>query len=235
MTTNTTPKRIQIIQHVPFEGPGSLLPIFEAYGDSVAFTRLYAGEPLPKIDSFDWLVIMGGPMGVADEQAYPWLAAEKPFIRQAIEQQKVVLGICLGAQLIAAALGASVRKNPEREIGWFPVKCTPNACRFGFSEAHTVFHWHGETFDLPPQAELLASSPACANQAFSVGDHVLALQFHPEATRQTVAVMITHCSDELVPANFVQSAGELTVDNEHLAEAFSLCQGIVEALRTLNP
>lgn len=224
--------RIHIIQHVAFEGPGSLLPIFEAAGDSVAYTKLFAGEQLPAVDDLDWLVVMGGPMGVNDEKQYPWLGPEKAFIREVIEAEKIVLGICLGSQLIAAALGARVRRNPLPEIGWFPVTFSPEAKDFGFPEKMTVFHWHGDTFDLPSGAVVLAKSEGCLNQAFSLGNRVLALQFHPEATAQTVQGMISHCGHELVAGEFIQSAKELAAEHSHWSESLSCTRRIVESLRS---
>lgn len=222
---------IQILQHVPFEGPGSLLDHFHAAGDSVTFTDLYSGEPLPSIEAFDWLVVMGGPMGVNDEAEFPWLVSEKALIREAINSGKIVLGICLGSQLIASALGAAVTKNAHKEIGWFPIRCTSEASTFGFPRELTVFHWHGDTFALPAGAVALASSEGCANQGFAIGNRVLALQFHPEVTPAALAGMAQHCRAELVPGRFVQQESELAVNDGRFEEAFELTGRLVRALR----
>ena len=112
--------RVHYLQHVPFEGIGSMEPFLIDGGHRVSSTRLYLRATLPPIDAFDWLIVMGGPMGVGDEGRYKWLAREKAFIKAVVESGKIVLGICLGAQLIAEALGAAVTKNRCREIGWFP-------------------------------------------------------------------------------------------------------------------
>jgi len=208
--------RIHYLQHVPFEGLGSMAPYFSDRGDQVTGTHLYHEALLPQLDVFDWLIIMGGPMGVHDERNYPWLKREKVFIQSAVAAGKIVLGICLGAQLIAEALGAKVYRNPCREIGWFPVKLSDQ-------EAHTVlkgvfprefeaFHWHGDTFDIPASGHLLASSPACPNQAFIVGDHVIGLQFHLESTPDSVRGLIENCGHELDGSAFVQTEADMLAE-----------------------
>src|SRR5262245_17290143 len=148
--------RVRVLQHVAFEGPAALAPALRAAGHDVAHTRLDLGEPLPALADFDWLVVMGGPMSVHDEREHAWLAPEKRLVRAAVEGGRRVLGVCLGAQLIAAALGAAVTRNREREIGWFPVARAPGAEASPFARAlpsrFPAFHWHGETFALPPGA-----------------------------------------------------------------------------------
>ena len=150
--------------------------------------------------SIFWLIVMGGPMSVNDERQYPWPTAEKKFIADAIANGKIVLGVCLGAQLIANALGARVYPNHHREIGWFPVEgVTPEKTSvLGtlFPSQMNTFHWHGETFDLPEHAIHLARSEGCEHQAFCIGDRVLGLQFHLEAT----PVMIRNRCSINVPA-----------------------------------
>ena len=192
------------LQHVSFETPGLLSDHFREKAFSVSTTALYRGEPLPSSPDFDILVIMGGPMSVHDEQDFPWLWDEKALIAAAIGQKKKVLGICLGAQLIAEVTGGLVYPNPEMEIGFWPVQWKS---RPGKDEV--FFHWHGETFDLPPGAELLASSPACLNQAFRLGEQVLGIQFHPEVTPGLIRAMIDHEGDQLVDAPYIQPAGEM--------------------------
>nr|WP_242467385.1 gamma-glutamyl-gamma-aminobutyrate hydrolase family protein [Thiocapsa imhoffii] len=182
-----------------------------ARGAQWSYTRFYDEATLPvHLQELDLLILMGGPMSVNDTAQLPWLEPEKEFVRRAIEQGIPTLGICLGAQLIASALGARVYPNLEKEIGWFPVSAVrENAVQpapaWGFPPAIPVFHWHGETFDLPPGATRLAFSTACANQAFHLGEQVLGLQFHLETTPVTAAAIIEQCRDELVPGPWVQS------------------------------
>ena len=143
---------------------------------------------MPDADGYDALIFLGGPMSVNDD--LPYLAREMEWIRQAVAQRRPVLGICLGAQLIARALGATVRSNAAKEIGWYDLRFTDAAASdplFQGLSLETVFHWHGETFDLPPGAELLASSELCRNQAFRLGDGVYGLQFHLEVTPEMIA------------------------------------------------
>jgi GMP synthase-like glutamine amidotransferase len=165
------------------------------------------------MDLFDWLVVMGGPMGVYDELQYPWLAAEKNFIRKSIDAGKAMIGICLGAQLIAEILGAKVFKNQYKEIGWFPVELTPAAAGskvFNFlPDRFVAFHWHGDTFTLPKGAAHLARSKGCENQAFLYKDRVLGLQFHLESTPQSVKDLAENCENEVAPDEYIQSIEDI--------------------------
>ena len=200
------------LQHVPFEGLGSIAQWLEANHAEVSATRLFADEALPEVADLDLLIVLGGPMSANDETAFPWLAAEKRFIRATIAAGKAVIGICLGAQLIASAQGAAVRRNATPEIGWFPITATPVGNAPGlvaFPPELSVFHWHGETFDLPSGARRLASSAACENQAFQLGRRVIGLQFHLETTPDAARAIVRHCKDELLPAPFVQSSAEI--------------------------
>lgn len=205
--------RAHVLMHVDFEGPGSMATWFAAHGHSLSYTRFYEDIPaLPELGQIDVLVIMGGPMSVNDESEFPWLVTEKQFVRAAIQAGKAVLGVCLGAQMIASALGARVYPNHAKEIGWFPVRAAGTEQEgdvFAFPERIEVFHWHGETFDLPAGAELLASSEACRNQAFQWGARAIGLQFHLETTAQTAWRIVENCRDELVPGDYVQ--GEQTI------------------------
>ncbi|HLB31154.1 MAG TPA: gamma-glutamyl-gamma-aminobutyrate hydrolase family protein [Gammaproteobacteria bacterium] len=199
------------LQHVPFEGPGSIEPALTAAGYTLGHTRFFETAALPDPRDIDLLVVMGGPMSVNDEQEFPWLIAEKKFIRAIIEAGKPVLGICLGAQLIASAMGARIYKNKENEIGWFPVEGVTAAGMetFAFPEKLEVFHWHGETFDLPPGATRLARSGACENQAFQLGARVIGLQFHLEMNPGLLRTMIEGGWDELATGRYVQTEPEI--------------------------
>lgn len=204
--------RAHVLQHVSFEGPGSIEPWLRRCGYDMTQTSFFSESPmLPEPESLDLLIVMGGPMSVHDTAAYPWLVDEKTFIRRVIEAGKSVLGICLGAQLIAAAMGAGVRRNHQKEIGWFPVYGVPasEGALFTFPLETTVFHWHGETFDLPPGAVQLARSAACENQAFQLGPSVMGLQFHLETTPETLADLVAHCRHELVASAYVQNEEDI--------------------------
>lgn len=160
------------------------------------------------------LIVMGGPMSVNDDATIAWIAAEKAFIKQAIDAGKIVMGICLGAQFIASVLGATVYKNSQKEIGWFPLhkmEISPTNST-SLSETitlllsnQTVFHWHGETFQLPENAVGLLSSEACVNQAFLYRDSVLGLQFHVEMDETSIDTIVDNCRAELIPSEYIQT------------------------------
>ncbi len=218
--------KIHWLQHVPFEGLGCIAPWLAENRHDVSCTRLWAGDSFPVIETGDGLIVMGGPMGVYDEAVYPWLAEEKEFIKQAIAQNKPVLGICLGAQLIAEVLGAKVWKNDQREIGFFPIfgkkaalteQRPPGGLRsvatasndWEFPENFMAFHWHGDTFGIPDGAVHLASSAATKNQAFIFNDNVLALQFHLETTEESLMSLYKNCSGEITAGPFIQTLEQM--------------------------
>lgn len=209
--------RVHVFQHVPFEGLGALEPWLAARGATITWTRFFADAAIPDCDAYDWLIAMGGPMSVNDEAALPWLRDEKRAIATAIDAGKTVLGVCLGAQLVASACGARVFANREREIGWWPIERVAGAEAHpigrAFPERTEVFHWHGETFELPPGAVHLVRSEGCEAQAFALGDRVAALQFHLETTRESARALIEHCPEDLKPGRYVQSADEILRDD----------------------
>lgn len=187
--------------HASFEGIGCIGQWIMDNKHFIDYTLFYEHKyELPNIDNIDWLIVMGGPMSVNNEEKYPWLVEEKQFIRTAIEKGKTVIGICLGAQLIASALGAAVYKNKQKEIGWLNVEQTEEGKRIfpfsTFGERFKVFHFHGETFDLPEGSTLIYSSEYCKNQAFAYKKRVLGFQFHLETTTRLVHAMIEHCHNE---------------------------------------
>ncbi len=212
--------RIHTFMHVPFEGLGCIEPWTSANNHSVSYTRFYETHQLPGIDDIDWLIVMGGPMGVYDESVYPWLVEEKSFIKQAIERNKTVLGICLGSQLIAGVLGAKVHPNKQKEIGWFEITLSETAKRHplfeNFENHFPVFHWHGDTYELPTGSTRLISSEVCLNQAFLYKENVLGLQFHFEATEQTLKEMVENGKQELVQSATVQSAEQILSQTENI-------------------
>lgn len=224
---------VHILQHVPFEGLGSIETWLRTAGCDITRTPFFETTDLPPSDEVDFLIIMGGPMSVNDEGEFPWLIDEKRFIRGCIERGKSVLGICLGAQLIANALGARVYRNPEKEIGWFPIQALPSneGEIFRFPSPIKVFHWHGETFDLPAGAVHLARSEGCENQAFQIGRSVIGLQFHLETTPETAREIIGHCRNELTPSAYVQSeATMLSVPREQYQAINNLMSDLLNFL-----
>lgn len=202
--------RAVFLQHAPFEGPARLGPLLRDRGYAVEVVPVFEGGPLPDLRTADLVVATGGPMSVNDEDDLAWIAPEKRALREAIGARVPTLGICLGAQLIASSLGAAVRSNDEREVGWFgvhAVRAEPLA--EAVAAPARVLHWHGERWDVPVGARLLASSEACETQAFAIDDHVLGLQFHLEMDRDAAAALVEHCPDDLAPGAFVQSAGDI--------------------------
>lgn len=180
-------------------------------GYEITYTRFFESPKLPDVEKVDLLIIMGGPMSVKDEAEFPWLTSEKEFIRNVITLGKPVLGVCLGAQLIASAMGAKVYPNQVKEIGWFPVQGVMHnsGAILGFPPSLDVFHWHGETFDLPQGATLIARSEGCENQAFQIGSAVIGLQFHLETTPESAMEIVSNCRNELVPSKYVQTEEQI--------------------------
>jgi GMP synthase (glutamine-hydrolysing) len=182
--------KVVAFRHVPFEDLGLIAGALSERNISIEYADLHhEGAALPSTDTAAGLIFMGGPMSANDSLEY--LRCEMGLIRLAAERQQPVLGVCLGAQLIAKALGAPVYRNPRKEIGWFDVHLTEAGRRDPLfqkaASVETVFHWHGETFDLPAEAQWLAYSEACKNQAFRIGHHVYGLQFHLEVTPGMIA------------------------------------------------
>lgn len=189
-------KTVNVIRHLAFEDLASFESVLEINGYRINYIEAadlsLNPEDLSQLDplSDELLVILGGPISVNDAALFPFIEAEINMLSKRIKQDKPTLGICLGAQLIARALGANIYAGKEKEIGWSKLSLTvsgeQSALRFLGEEHCSMLHWHGETFDLPEKAELLASSQAYENQAFSYGDKILALQFHPEITQHSM-------------------------------------------------
>ncbi len=205
--------KLHYLQHVFFETPGAILDWAKKNKIQATGAHLYKNEPLPSLDDFDFLLVMGGPMGVQDEHLYPWLSPEKKFIESAIKAGKKVVGICLGAQLVAHALGARVYKSAFKEIGWFPIDWSDEARRPGLfphlPQTQEVFHWHGDMFDIPEGAVRLAKSVGCENQAFLYDEQVLGFQCHLEITEEIIRAAVKEGAVELVSAPYIQSAAEM--------------------------
>jgi GMP synthase-like glutamine amidotransferase len=228
------PKRIHFLQHVSYEGLGGIDSWIQAQGVQLNGTRFFEEVALPDTASVQALIVMGGPMSVHDEAKFKWLAAEKKFIEQVIRDGKPVLGICLGAQLIADVLGARVYPAAHREIGWFPVELTDKGKSDRIMQAlppvFTGFHWHGETFDIPDGAVHLARSAACENQAFSYNGNVLALQFHPEVTVPLAQLLVMRAKEDLKPGEFVQTETEILGNKNGVRQNGNYIVGLMNAL-----
>lgn len=213
INTNYKPLRIHFFQHISFEGLANIETWCVEKGHSLSGTKFFENSALPELSDMDWLIIMGGPMSVYDEEKFTWLAAEKQFIKKASQAGKTIIGICLGAQLLAEILGAKVYQNDYKEIGWFPVALTSegqeNQLFSNFENDATVFHWHGDTFDLPRKAVHLAQSEACKNQAFLYNKKILGLQFHLEMNEQSLKEMLENGASELISAKYIQTKNEI--------------------------
>ena len=223
--------KLHWLQHVPFEGLGTIEEWASAQGAELSRTRLFAGEQLPEIRTVDWLIVMGGPMGIHDHGEYPWLVEEKEFIKAAIDAGKTVLGICLGAQLITDVLGAKVYAGPQKEIGWFPIRRSAEAPEL-LPEELTVFHWHGDTFEIPAGATRLASSEACANQGFIYNDRVVGLQFHLETTPASMEALVENCGIELIDAPGIQPADQMRGGLSNLKGIHAAMRHVLDTLHT---
>ncbi len=226
--------RIHIFQHASFESPGFIEEWAKEKNYPVTLTRFYEPSSLPDLQDFEWLIIMGGPMGVYDEDKFPWLKDEKLFIKKAIDNGKIVLGICLGSQLIAASLGAKVYPNKFKEIGWWNIKLSEEAKESylfkSLPDEIKVFQWHGDTFDLPKGAVQLAESEVCKNQAFIYKEKILALQFHCEVTENSLQEMLKESNNELKKEKYVQTAEGIGKQKNLILENNKILSIILERL-----
>lgn len=227
---------IEVFQHVPFEDSARMADWARERGHRVHTTRWFAGESPPPMADCDMLFVMGGLMGTYDEADYPWLAAVKRSLRDAIDAGIKIVGVCLGAQLLAEGLGGRVYPNPlGREIGWWPVQTTPAArgtVLFGPEPPTTVpaFQWHGDTFDLPPGATNLATSPAAAHQCFELDRRIVAMQFHWDYSAESIRRMHCHCSAELTDAPAIQPAEKHLPAEAELASTGKLLFAMLDRL-----
>jgi GMP synthase-like glutamine amidotransferase len=205
-----TKLNITVLQHSDNTPPGTLTAWLESRGHHVDIRLMHANSSLPNLRDTDWVIVLGGAMNVDDTIEFPWLIAEKAFLKSAVDEGKPCLGLCLGGQLLAQTLGGEVRKNATWEAGWFPVK-------FVDGSTVTVFQWHQDTFSLPHGAERLATNEITANQAFKFGEHVIGIQFHPESTREWVESF--YDEDPYPTGPYVQQPKELTAGaDQHLAK-----------------
>jgi GMP synthase-like glutamine amidotransferase len=211
--------RIHSLEHEPFEGLANIEVWAKNKGHTISRTLLFNKEEFPDINEFDWLIIMGGSMNIYEEEKYSWLREEKNFIAQAIANKKIVLGICLGSQLIADVLGGKVSKNKYKEIGWFPVKLrneARNSFIFGSLPYEFIaFHWHGDIFRIPSGSVRMAQSKGCENQAFEYG-RAIGLQFHIEYSAESINLMFKNCGAEIVEGKYIQKPDEIVSQIENV-------------------
>lgn len=214
--------RLHCIQHVSYEGPGAIEKWAMKNGHVLTYTRRFASGLVPTLPEFDWLIVMGGPMGVHDTHIFPWLREDKRIIENALSSKKTVLGICLGAQLLADVLGARVYSSDYKEVGWHNVHLTEEALSSpvwaGVPRDLQVFQWHGDTFDLPLGAVRAVKGHVCENQAFLCGK-AIALQFHLESTLEDARKLVQECPDDLAPGPYVQTPQQFLSDDRPFVEA----------------
>jgi len=197
--------RIHALFHTEYEDLSFIKQWANNHNHMMSYTRSYNNDLLPEPDSFDWLIVMGGPMSVHDDEKYPWLVDEKHLIRQSIDNGKTIIGVCLGAQLIAHCLGATVQPSRVKEIGWLPIRLTEEGQSHPLlqdlpKQAFSVFHWHGDGFDCPQGATAIATSEAWANQGFiyqtplhkELGTWVMCWQCHFEVTKESIVKMVAN-------------------------------------------
>ncbi|MET3291067.1 UNVERIFIED_CONTAM: GMP synthase-like glutamine amidotransferase [Brevibacillus sp. OAP136] len=224
--------RIHCLQNDPLVDPGFIADWASKKNYPLSVTRVYANDPFPTIESFDLLIILGGSMGAYEEERHPWLAKEKAFIRETIAQNAFVLGICLGIQLMAEALGGRAYRHAHKEIGWWPVQLAEEARHEpllqDLPEAFPIFQWHGDTFDLPPGAVPLATSSACANQAFRYGERALGIQFHPESTGSGISLWVEKFAADLKPGGYIQSAADMMAQTAKLEQGKSVMYTLLD-------
>ncbi|MBU1076908.1 MAG: type 1 glutamine amidotransferase [Spirochaetes bacterium] len=205
--------KLHYFQHVPFEGLGVIEEWAKERLWDITVTPFFKDRKIPPLNKIDLLIIMGGPMSTNEENKYPWLVQEKKVIEQAIKRGVPVIGICLGAQIIADVLGARIYRNRYKEIGWFPVnKTEPGKQDLLFKDSPdklTVFHWHGDTFDIPEKAIHCMSSEGCLNQAFNYKNRILGFQYHLETTESSMNTLISNCKDEIIKEKYIQTENKM--------------------------
>ena len=231
--------RIACVLHVPFEGPGTIAEWATARGHELARIEAWRGA-FPDPAEIDLLVVLGGPMSADATSRHPWLIGEKAYLGRCVAGGVLVLGICLGAQLLAEAVGGSVHPGAGPEIGWYPVTMLPAASDVpyfaGWPETFVAGHWHGDTFDLPAGVEAAASSQLTPNQAFVTPDRrVVGLQFHLEWNADALRCLTLSDPEDLAgPGRWVMSAGALLEDPERFATSRALLFRMLDRMEELG-
>ncbi|MBP9023903.1 MAG: type 1 glutamine amidotransferase [Spirochaetes bacterium] len=226
--------KLHYIQHVPFETPASILKWASSRSVDVSFTKMFESELFPDLSEFDFLVIMGGPMSVNEELKFSWMKNEKKYIEKCISQNKKMLGVCLGAQLIADVLGAEVSANKYKEIGWYDVeKINDAGVAKEFPSKFKAFHWHGERFNIPDGAAKIFQSEACDNQGFVYGNSV-GLQFHIESDDDSITSMIKNCADDIDKSRYVQSIDDIISGKINIPLNFQIMNTFLDNLLILD-
>jgi GMP synthase (glutamine-hydrolysing) len=226
--------RLHLLHHNPVDSSRNNISRWaQNNGYAIAHTYLCNNEGLPAIEDFDWLIVMGGSQHAWEENVHPWLPVEKKFIVQALEDNKIILGICFGAQLLAEALGAEVFVNPHSEIGWYEVTLTPEGQQSYFfqnvPEQFTTFHWHADHFALPPGCTRLAYSEATENQAYTSQELPIAgIQFHPEYPLDSVKYFVREFGDELQKGSYVTSKEKMLSQTDQIPETYALMAAILD-------
>ena len=233
--------QVHCIQHLPIDDSITLGEWAASRGHRLVKTHHPTVGMLPEPDSVDMLVITGGFMSGYDEKNHPWLVREKAFIREIAMRGLPILGLCLGAQLLADTLGGRARPHDIGELGWFEVRSLPEIeaeRRFGLPDRFMTVQWHNDNFDLPPEAVRLAETPACANQAFSWRDNVLACQFHLEYSSENMHELLAACDGKLGSGPYIQSPEEIRPtgpDDQRVIAIRELFFHLLDRLATVRP
>jgi GMP synthase-like glutamine amidotransferase len=231
--------RIKCLEHVPYESSGIIQYWAEVGEHEFSRTLLYNDDDLPSTKHFDWLIVMGGPMSANDESKHRWMTKEKLLIEKAIVEGKTVIGICLGAQLVAGVLGANVHVSKAKEVGWFPINLTLKAKELdlfkSFPEEFMAMHWHSETFDIPSRAIHIASSQGCSNQGFIYKERVIGLQFHLEMTSASIIDLIENNRGDINSGKYVQSESEIVRNIQNTKSCNKLIEELLSRVLEKQP
>ena len=225
--------RIQLIEHDPEDFSRTNISFWAAAkGHQVNQVYICNNDALPSLDSFDWLMVMGGSQNAWDEEANSWLREEKEFVAEAVAENKLFLGICFGAQLLAEALGGKIFPNEHKEVGWHEVTLNPAGKEsFLFQNvppSFVTFHWHSDHFSLPGNCTRLADSPPTENQAFVCRERpAVGLQFHPEYTREMIRYYAREHSQDWVPDKYVGSPDEVLARTEEMPDTYWLMETLL--------
>ena len=217
--------KVIIIKHIDIEGPGTIGDFLDCNDIPYRVIDIFNGEPLPdSLSEISAVIVLGGPMNVYEEDKYPFLKQEDEFLKEVIEEGLPTLGFCLGAQLIAKAKGAIVKKAPQKEIGWFKILLNRNGSSDPlfqeFPGEVDVFQWHGDTFDIPDGAVKLAESELCSNQAFRIGNNIYGLQFHVEVTDEMIYQWIDAYRDEVDSLKGIVDPDQIISDTKAKSEDY---------------